>query len=138
MSPVGSCPFPSHGQGNGLPPLLIRGQSLLSAGQLGSQESLVGVGGSEEGQRGIPQIPREHTVTVGQKPQLITTRLLGLLVSCSFPAIQGTMGTSLTNVQYWHVSWPVPLTRSLWGRDGLLPGEMGVVSVPCLPSPRQM
>lgn len=88
--------------------------------------------------RGIPQIPREHTMTVGQKPQLITTCLLGLLVSCSFRAIQGTVGTSLTNVQYWHISWPVPLTRSLRGRDSLLPGEMGVVLVPCLPSPRQM
>lgn len=58
MPPVGSCPFPSHGQGNGLPPLLIRGRSLLSTGQLGSQESLVGVGGSEEGQKGNSPDPK--------------------------------------------------------------------------------
>lgn len=58
MPPVGSCPFPSHGQGNGLPPLLIRGRSLLSAGQLGSQGSLVGVGGSEEGQKGTSPDPK--------------------------------------------------------------------------------
>lgn len=74
-------------------------------------------------------------MTVGQKPQLITAHLLGLLVFCSFPVIQETMRTSLTNVQYWHISWPVPLTRSLWGRDSLLPGEMGGLQFPAHQAP---
>lgn len=45
MPPVGSCPFPSHSRaGKWLPPSLIRGRSLLSARQLGSQKSWVGSG----------------------------------------------------------------------------------------------
>lgn len=58
MLPVGSCPFPSPGQGNGLPPLLIRGRSLLSAGQLGHRKVWWGLGDSQEGQKGNSPDPK--------------------------------------------------------------------------------
>lgn len=47
-------------QGNGLPPPLIRGRGLLSAGRLGPQQ---GLGGAKEGQKGNSPAPGEHTVT---------------------------------------------------------------------------
>lgn len=92
---IGSCPFPSPGQGNGWPPLAHPGPKRIVCWTTWLQGSLVVVvvGVLRKVRRGIPQIPRVHTMTVGQKPQFITASLLGLLVACSFPAIQGTMGT---------------------------------------------